>query len=164
MFRIAVREECDREKVGLRRARGQSGGGAGALNVEDHARNLGVIAESGKLGHERDAGSGGGGHRARASPASAEHHADRGELIFSLNNREGGLAIRLDAIASSCSRSALSTSDDDGVIGYQATTVTPANIAPRAAAAVAVDDDLALASRPSRSMKKGSFLTRLAAA
>ena len=37
----------------------------------------------------------------------------------------------------------LSGNDDDGVIGYQATTVAPANMQPKAAAAVSVNNDFA---------------------
>ena len=57
----------------------------------------------------------------------------------------------------------LSTSDDDGVMGYQVTTVTPANMQPRAAAALPSMMILP-AVLSMRSMKYGSCLVRFAAA
>ena len=57
----------------------------------------------------------------------------------------------------------LSGSDDDGVIGYQATMVTPANMQPRAAAELPSMMILP-AVLSMRWMKYGSRLTRLAAA
>ena len=71
---------------------GRPGRGADALHVEDDRRDLGVVAEPDELRHEGDARAGGRRHRARARPAGAEHHADRGELVLRLHDREGRLA------------------------------------------------------------------------
>ena len=81
-------------------ARGQAGGGADALHVEDHRGNLGVVAQADELRHQRDARAGGGGHGARARPAGAERHADGGQFVFRLHDGVGGLAgFRIDAEA-----------------------------------------------------------------
>ena len=140
---VAVRESVATKDVALRGARRQSGGRPDALDVPDHARNFGVVAQAGELRHQRDSGSGGRGHGARASPACAQHHADRREFILGLHDGESGLAIRADAIFLHVIDERFSTSDDDGVIGYQVTTVTPANMQPMRSRGVAVDDDLA---------------------
>ena len=97
MLGVAVGEERGREQVGLRGAGGHTCRGAGALHVEDDAGDFGKVAEAGEFGHERDAGTGGRGHGARASPACAEHHANGGELVFGLDDGEGGFAFRGDA-------------------------------------------------------------------
>ena len=117
--------------------------GPDALDVEDHAGHLGVVAQAGKLRHQRDARPGGRGHGARARPACAQHHADRGQLVFRLHHGEGRLAVRLDAVLASRNRSTFSTSDDDGVIGYHITTVHAGKHAAQRSRGVAVDDDLA---------------------
>ena len=78
--------------VPLRGARRQPGGRPDALDVEDHARHFGVVGQAGELAHQRDARARGRGHRARAGPAGAEHHADRGDLVLGLDDRVGRLA------------------------------------------------------------------------
>ena len=96
--RVAVGEERGGEDVALRGAGGEPGGGADPLHVEDHRRDLGVVGEPGELAHERDARSGGRGHRARAGPARADRHADRGELVLGLDDRERRLAVGADPV------------------------------------------------------------------
>ena len=78
--------------------------GPDALDVDDDRRDLGVVAEARELRHERDARARGRRHGARARPAGAEHHADRGELVLGLDDGEGGLA-RLGVDAVACRRS-----------------------------------------------------------
>ena len=92
VLRVAVGEEVRREDVALHRPRRQAGRGAHALDVHDDGRDLGVVAETDELRHERDAGARSRRHRARARPARAEHHADRGELVLRLHDGAGGLA------------------------------------------------------------------------
>ncbi len=99
VFGVAVREAGDKAEVGLGGAGGKAGGGAGALDVEDDAGDFGVVAEAGELGHKGDSGAGGGGHGTGTSPSCAEHHADGGELVFGLNDGEGGFAVGFDAMA-----------------------------------------------------------------
>ena len=95
---VAVREERGRENVALRRARGQAGGRADALDVPDDAGDFDVVGESGELRHQRDAGAGGRGHAARARPAGADDHADRGQFVFGLHDGEGRFAVGTDAV------------------------------------------------------------------
>jgi hypothetical protein len=66
--------------------------GPDALHVEDHRGNFGVIAQADEFGHQRDAGTGGGGHGARARPSGAERHADGSQFVFGLHDGVGGLA------------------------------------------------------------------------
>ena len=86
------------QHIALRDARGQAGGRPHALHVPDDGRNFGKEGIAGKFGHERNARPGGGGHRTRARPARADHHANRGEFIFGLNDGVGVLAIGVAAI------------------------------------------------------------------
>ena len=63
-----------------------------------HGGDFGEIGEADELLHQRDAGAGGGGEGARAVPAGADHHADRGELVLGLDDGVLGLAgLRIDA-------------------------------------------------------------------
>ena len=89
---VAVREDGGGQDVALLRARGQAGGGADALHVEDHRGDFGVVAQADEFRHQRDAGTGGGGHGARARPAGAERHADGSQFVFGLHDGVGGLA------------------------------------------------------------------------
>ena len=87
-------------QVGLLRARRHAGGRAAALHVDDRRRDLGEVGEADELGHQRHARAGRRRERARAVPARADHHADRGELVLRLHDRELVAPGRLvDAIA-----------------------------------------------------------------
>src|SRR5439155_25307258 len=55
-----------------------------ALNDEKHTRDLSVIGETEGLIHKRQSGPGRGGHRTCSSPASADDHARRSDLVFRL--------------------------------------------------------------------------------
>ena len=59
----------------------------GALHVDEHRRDLGVVAEAEQLVHERDAGAGRGRERAGAVPVGAENHAQRRELVLGLQDQ-----------------------------------------------------------------------------
>ena len=108
--------------------------GPDALDVEDHRRHFGVVREPEEFVHQRDARTGGGGEGARAVPGGADHHADGGELVFGLDEGEVLRAgLRIDAQLSAEALNA-SISEVEGVIGYQAPTVAPANTQPSAAA------------------------------
>ncbi len=97
---VAVRGIGAGEHVGLLRARRHAGGRAAALHVEDHRRDLGEIAEADEFLHQRDAGPRGRGEGARAVPAGADHHADRGELVLRLDDCVAMLAgRRIDAVS-----------------------------------------------------------------
>ncbi len=50
------------------------------------AGNLGVVAQAHELRHEGNAGTRGRSHRARSRPCRAQHHADRGQLVFGLHH------------------------------------------------------------------------------
>ena len=95
VLRVAVREERGREQVALRRARRQAGRRADALDVEDHRRRFRVVREARELAHQRDAGAGRRRHRPRARPARADHHAERRDFVFRLDDRERRLPGRL---------------------------------------------------------------------
>ena len=95
---VAVRGIGAGDDVALLRARRHAGRGAGALHVEDHRRNFGEIGEPDELLHQRNAGAGGRGEGARAVPAGADHHADRGELVLGLDDGVFRLlGVRIDA-------------------------------------------------------------------
>jgi hypothetical protein len=85
---VAVRVERGERDVSLRGARRQTSGRPDALDVEDHARNFGVVRQPGELGHQRDARAGRGRHRARARPAGAQHHPERRDFVFRLHDGE----------------------------------------------------------------------------
>ena len=105
---IAVREDGGGQEVALLGARGQAGGGADALHIEDHGGHFRVVAQADEFRHERDARTGGSRHGARARPAGAERHADGGQLVFRLHDGVGGFAgFRDRAGSASCSRSAI---------------------------------------------------------
>ena len=130
-------QEGGLEDVALRRPRRQPRRRPDALDVEHHARQFRVVGEAGKLPHQRDAGARRGRHRTCARPAGADDHADRGNLVFRLDDGKCRLA-------GGPGRSryffkyliSVSGSEEDGVIGYHATTVTPAIMQPSAAAAL----------------------------
>src|SRR4051812_39280284 len=92
MSRIAVREERVLENIALRGARGQTGGGPHSFHVEDDGGNLRVVSEADELAHERDSGTGSGGHGSRTGPCRAERHPDGGDLVLRLYDRVVGLA------------------------------------------------------------------------
>ena len=94
---VAVRKRVDEPDVRLRRARRQAGRRADALDVEDHDRHLRVVREAGELRHQRDARAGRRGHRPRARPARADGHADRGQLVLGLHDRDPLLALAVAA-------------------------------------------------------------------
>ena len=81
------------EQVALRNARWHAGAWTYTLNIPDYPRNLCVVTEAKELLHQADARPGCSGHRACTSPARAQHHANRSQLILSLHNRVVGLAI-----------------------------------------------------------------------
>ena len=99
MLGVAVREKRGAQQIALRRACRQSCRRTDALHVEDDRRRLGVIGEPGELRHQRDAGTCRRRHRARARPARANHHAERRNLVFGLDDRERRLArLLVDAV------------------------------------------------------------------
>ena len=59
------------------------------MNIPDHGRDFGEIAEADEFGHQADAGSAGGGQGACAGPSCADHHADGGEFVFGLDDGVG---------------------------------------------------------------------------
>ena len=96
---VAVRGVGAAQQVALLRARRHAGRGTGALHVDDHGRNLGEVGEAEELLHQRDAGAGGRREGARAVPARADHHADRGELVLGLDDGEAVLLVAVGAVA-----------------------------------------------------------------
>ena len=88
VLRIAVRCVHRRHQVSLLRARRHAGGRTGALHVDEHRRNLGEICETQELTHQRKARATRCGEGARAVPCRADDHADGGEFVFRLHDRE----------------------------------------------------------------------------
>ena len=139
---VAVRGVGAGEQVGLLGARGHAGGRAAALHVDDGRRDLGEVGQADELGHQRHARAGGGGEGARAVPGRADHHADRGQFVFGLDDRVALLAgVRVDAQLRAQYFWNASTTDEDGVIGYQAQTRGAAVDAAQRGRGVAVDED-----------------------
>ena len=89
---VAVRQARGKGDVALRGARRQARRGADTLDVEDHRRQLGVVGQPRELRHQRDAGARGRRHRAGAGPRRADDHAERGDLVLGLHDRERRLA------------------------------------------------------------------------
>ena len=87
-------ERVGRDEVALRGAGRQPGGRPHALDVPDHHRDLGVVAEPDELGHQRDSRPRGGGHRPRPGPAGRQRHSHRRQLVLGLHHRESRLAVR----------------------------------------------------------------------
>ena len=95
-----MRERVGERDVALHRSRRQPRRRPRALHVENHARNFRKVSVTGIFGHERNARTGGRGHRARARPPRAEHDARRGQLVFRLDDRDVALAgFFIDAVA-----------------------------------------------------------------
>ncbi len=90
---VAVAKEVGGEDVALGGAGGHAGGWADPLHVPDNAGDLGEVGQAGELGHQGDTGAGGARHRAGARPASADHHAERGDLVLGLHDRVVGVAV-----------------------------------------------------------------------
>ena len=91
MLGVTVRGIGATQDVGLLRARGHAGAGPAALHVDYGDRNFGKVGQTNELGHQRDAGAGGGSKGACAIPACAHHHANRGQLVLGLHD---GIAVR----------------------------------------------------------------------
>src|ERR1035438_6357001 len=89
---VAVGEQRGGNEVALLGARGQPGGWADALHVENHRGAFGVIPEPDELRHQRNTRAGRSGHGTGARPARAQRHADGSQLIFGLNDGIGGFA------------------------------------------------------------------------
>jgi hypothetical protein len=89
---VAVAGVGGGQQVGLLRARGHAGARAAALHVDRGDRDLGEVGQAEELGHQADARAAGGGEGARAVPPRAHHHADRGDLVLGLDDREPVLA------------------------------------------------------------------------
>ena len=85
---VAVRGIGAGDDVGLLRARRHAGRRPGALHVEDHRGNFGEIGKPEEFLHQRNAGARRRGEGARAVPAGADHHADRGEFVLGLDDGE----------------------------------------------------------------------------
>jgi hypothetical protein len=135
MLGIAMREPA-RKQVGLRGARRHARRRPNALNVEDHAgqsrRNIPArqTPPSAKCPVPRSPSS----RARRPIPRPAPCRSRPARLPPAQSRKSPCHPARRGT--SSCSRSAFSTTDDDGVIGYHVTTVTPANMQPIAAAAL----------------------------
>ena len=150
---VAVRQQRRAEDVALRGARRQAGRRPDALDVENHARDFRVVGEAGELAHQRDAGPGGRRHRARARPAGADDHADaRRSRPRPGRSRRSPCRRPCRCGTSSCNSISVSGSDDDGVIGYQAHDGDAGHHAAERRGRVALDEDHARASCPSRSI------------
>ena len=98
VFGVAMRSIGGGDEVALLGAGRHAGRGADALHVEHHGGDLGVVRQAQELAHQRDTRPGGRGEGAGAVPARAEHHADRREFVFGLDEREVAAAgLRIDA-------------------------------------------------------------------
>ena len=92
---VAMAQEVQFQDVALAGSGGQAGARAHALDVDDHDRNLGEVGQADELGHERDPGPRGRRQRPGPGPAGADGHADGGQLVLGLHDRERLLAVRL---------------------------------------------------------------------
>ena len=130
--------------VALRGARRQPGRRADALDVEDHRRDLGVVRR-GRRTRPSARCRGPTSTSSRARPPSPRRSPCRARRSRPRPARSRTSPCRSPCPCgtSACSRSASRSSDEDGVIGYQATTVTPANMQPMRRGGVAFDQDLA---------------------
>ncbi len=98
MFGVAVAGVGGRQDVRLLGAGGHAGGGAAALDVEDHRRNLGEIGKAHELLHQADAGTRGAGEGPGAVPPCPDHDTDGGDLVLGLHDGEAVLLRgRIDA-------------------------------------------------------------------
>ena len=157
MFGVAMREIGDREQIALHGAGRHSGRRSDALNIEDHSGQ----SRRNSQGRQTPPSARCPGPRSRSSsgrlpsPRLAPCRLRPIRLPPEQWRKSPCHPARRDI--SSCNRSAVSTTEEEGVIGYQVTTVTPANIAPRAAAAL--PSMMILPSVPSMvSSTKGSCL------
>ena len=91
-LRVAVRQQ--RGRTGCRPAPCASAARSTARRAgcRRRRRHFGVVREAGELAHQRDARARRRGHRARARPAGADHHAERRDLVLGLDDRERRLA------------------------------------------------------------------------
>ena len=74
------------EKIGLLRLGRHAGGGAAALDVDAHQRQLGDTGQTKHLGLEGHAGAGRGRHRLLACKGRPHHRADSGNFILRLQD------------------------------------------------------------------------------
>ncbi len=88
LARVAVTQEVNEQQVALARARGQAGARPDARDIPDDARDFGEIGQARELCHQADARTAGRGQRARPRPASADDHADRGQLVLGLDDSD----------------------------------------------------------------------------
>ena len=82
---IAMHAVARLHQVGLCGLGGGTGGGTGALNVNDHAGQFGHNAETEVLLHQREARAGSGGVCLLAGEGSAKHSRHRGDLVLHLH-------------------------------------------------------------------------------
>jgi hypothetical protein len=76
-----------------------AGRGADALDVEHYRRHFGVVGEPDEFVHQGNARAARRREGARAIPRSADHGADRRELVFALHDHVIALAgFRIDSM------------------------------------------------------------------
>ena len=138
--RMCLVSPCDgvgaRQDVALLGARRHAGRRPGALHVDDHRRDLGVVRQARSARSSARCPGPAVEVKARAPfQRRADHHADRGQLVLGLQDAVvvlAGLGIR--AVTSSQNSLKASITEVAGVIGYQAATVAPAYRQPSAVA------------------------------
>ena len=91
---IAVAGEVDEEDVALLGAGRQARAGPHPLDVPHDHGDFGVIGQADGLGHQAEAGAGGGGHGPQAGPTGPNGHVDGRQFILRLDDHKGVLAIR----------------------------------------------------------------------
>ncbi len=89
---VAMRGIGRGQDIRLLRARRHARRRPAALHVEDHRRDLGEIGKADEFRHQRNAGARRAGEGARAVPRGTDDDADRGQLVFRLDDREFVLA------------------------------------------------------------------------
>ena len=92
MLGVAMRGIGATHDVRLLRARRHTRGWAGALHIENDRGNFRVIRKANEFTHQRYAGTAGGGKGSRAVPGRSQHHANRCQFVFGLDNAIGVLA------------------------------------------------------------------------
>ena len=88
---FAVRAVHRQVQIALLVARRHARRRTRALRVDDHAGDLGHTRQAEHLGHQAEARAGRGRHRLLAGVRRAEHHADRRDLVFGLDDGAANL-------------------------------------------------------------------------
>jgi hypothetical protein len=85
---VPVRGVCHQHQVSLLGPGRHAGGGSRTLDIDEDARDLGVIGEPDELPHEGDPRTAGGRKRPGPCPTRPDHHAGSRQLVLRLEDAE----------------------------------------------------------------------------